>query len=588
MTHGSSGKRVLASRIGRRMVMLFAGCALLPLIVFTALAVTSATRQMRVDLQMSLHDAAKTAGMGLAARLGRIDGDLELIEQFQRLHPEPAASLPEALRTHVLERNSAVWSERDGIRRLLGGGADDLDGPVERDARAHLASGKPLLSVGHGGELSMLRQLADGSLLGARVRSAWFWDAEELRAPGADVAVFDGRWRPLFHSFPGHPDFAPLRVVVPQQARGESLSTWQPGGEPHLLCAWNAFLRPQYGVDLWIVQSRAEAEALAVSRDFLWWFVAAAAVTLGLVLAASLVQMRRTLLPIVTLCGATRRLAAGDLAVRVGFAAGDEFGELGAAFDDMAARLQENVAQRECTERELIASRDQALAAAHAKAAFVTNVSHELRTPMTEVLGAVEILAQLGDIDPAARVEFTQIAFHGAQRLARLVDEVLALDAAAPLQRTAVAIGATVAAAVATFGPERRGRVRCEVPSGLPHVEGDADRLRDTWVRLLDNALKFSQGEVVVRANVCDDALIVEFVDHGVGIAAADRARIFEPFAQVGRDQLTDKASGTGLGLTLAKSTVERHGGRIEMDSVVGSGSTFRVVLPVRVPVGVA
>ena len=206
---------------------------------------------------------------------------------------------------------------------------------------------------------------------------------------------------------------------------------------------------------------------------------------------------------------------------------------------------------------------------------------------MTEILGAVEILSQLGQQEDSARLEFSSIALRGAQRLARLVDDVLELDSAHALDMVPLQVGPTLVDAVAALAPASRERVRVDLAPDLPECTGDAARLAEVWSRLLDNAIKFSQPPSAIdgRARAVDGALVVEVVDRGQGIARADRERIFEPFCQVGRDQLVDKASGTGLGLTLAKSTIERHGGRIEVDSEPGRGSTFRVVLPVAAPV---
>jgi two-component system OmpR family sensor kinase len=318
--------------------------------------------------------------------------------------------------------------------------------------------------------------------------------------------------------------------------------------------------------------------------------VMTAACTLLAVLLVSLVQIRRTLGPIVVLREAAQRVATGDLAARVTIRSKDEFGELGVAFNDMTAQLQENVARRERTERELVRSRDAALAAAQAKAEFVTNVSHELRTPMTEILSAVEILADMQDGDRDVHDEFSAIALRGAQRLARLVDDVLELDATAACAQTPVAVAASLRAAIGKM-PELLGqRVRLTVGEGVPDVPGDAERLIDTWRRLLDNAGKFSADDTPITVDVRrrGDRVVVEITDRGVGISRADIDRIFAPFCQVGRDQMTDKADGTGLGLTLAKRTVERHGGSIEVDSELGKGATFRVLLPVNVATAVA
>jgi signal transduction histidine kinase len=579
---------ILTTRIGRRFLGLFAGCALLPLAVFAWLAVTRTTDQMRREIVGALHNGAKTAGMGIAARLSQIAGDLALARDVARQPGEGAADAPAvaALRQHVGMRCAAVWVVDGASTRLLcGDRAVDL-GPRKDSERARLAADKPVVrALGQPLQLVMYRALdasePDGALVAASIRGDRFWDAEELQAPGCEFGAFDSMWRPLFHTFPANPDTQPLALAA-VSAGSSGTVEWTPAGTPHLARYWRAFLLPQYDFDLYVVQSRSQDEALAVSDQFTWWFAATAIGTLLLVVFVSLVQLRRTLDPIATLRNATRRVASGDMDARVAIRAKDEFGDLGTAFNDMAAQLQENVRKREQTERELVASRDAALAAATAKAEFVSNVSHELRTPMTEILSAVEIVNGLGDADSPSREEFSRIALRGAQRLARLIDDVLELGTTDVWTMGPVDIAASVACAVRALPADERARVRLDAADGLPWVVGNDQRLDETWGRLLDNAVKFSARgapiDVRVRADGRD--VVVEVVDRGVGIAQADVQRLFEPFCQLGRDQLTDKARGTGLGLTLAKSAVDRHGGRIEVESELGVGSTFRVVLP--------
>jgi signal transduction histidine kinase len=134
------------------------------------------------------------------------------------------------------------------------------------------------------------------------------------------------------------------------------------------------------------------------------------------------------------------------------------------------------------------------------------------------------------------------------------------------------------------MAPEVRARVRADLPGELPPVRGDGSQLEETWFRLLDNAAKFSAAgsPIDVRVGERGGRVMVEFTDFGVGIAPEDCERVFEPFCQVGRDQMIDKADGTGLGLTLAKSTIEGHGGTIVVTSTLGRGTTFRVTLPVQ------
>ena len=579
---------VLTSRIGRRFIALFTGCALLPLIVFAWLAASRTSEQMQAEQRARLHNGAKTAGWGIAARLSQVSGDLALAhELLPRLRGRVDASTAAALQRHVGERCGAVWLiDGENTQLLVGTGPVPISG-FNRAEVEHLAQGKPLLRLGsEPPQLTMLvavdPKVPTGSLLAARVRNDWIWDPEELRSSGSECAVFDWRWRPLYHTFRDLPDVSPLLASAGQQ-RSSGTVEWQGDRTPLVARYWRAFLWPQYLCDMFIVQSERRLTGM---EDYTWWFVLTATCTLLLVVLASLMQMRRTLGPIVSLRDATRAVARGDLAARVSIRSRDEFGELGHAFNDMTSQLQENIRRREQTERELVASRDAALAAAHAKAEFVTNVSHEFRTPMTEILGAAEILSTGDGIDASTRQEFAGIALHGARRLARLVDDVLELGSANSWTMEPMRPATTLLDAVAMMPGPVGARIRVDVSSDLPELFGDAGRLTEVWCRLLDNAAKFSAADapIELRAREANGELVVEVCDRGVGISRLDLQRIFEPFCQVGRDQMTAKANGTGLGLTLAKSAVERHGGRIEVDSELGSGSTFRVFLPLHRP----
>lgn len=577
---------VLTTRIGRRLVLLFTGCALLPLLLFAWLVLHAVHQRTHADLEASLHEGAKTAGMGLAARLSQVAGDLTLAVEWTQRWTASGTGADRALERHVGDRCAAVWLlEGDRVQSLAGG----LPVPLstwDSDELEHFRMGRPVVRVVHAaGVLVMARALdttsPERAQVAATIRAEWLFDPEELRGAGCEVAVFDAEWRTLFSTTRTPPDPAPLRTGASMRSSSRAIA-WQVDGTTHLARSWHAFLRPQYRLDLLVVQSRPADEALAVGESFARTFVLTAACTLLLVLFASLRQMQRTIDPIVRLRDATHRVAGGDLEVRVGLQNRDEFGELGAAFDHMTEQLRDSRQQREQAERDLVASRDAALAAAQAKAEFVTNVSHEFRTPMTEILGAAEILAQREGVDDAARTEFAAIAHRGALRLAALVDDVLELGSTVTWPLEPVDVADTLHRAVGGLPLPQRARLELSIAGGLPIVLGCASRLVEVWGRLIDNATKFSppDREVALRAMTGGGKVMVEIEDHGPGIAEADRERIFEPFCQVGRDQMTDKANGTGLGLTLARSIVERHQGRIELDSELGRGSVFRVVLP--------
>lgn len=574
---------VLTTRIGRRFVALFAGSALVPLALFAWLVLARVGEQMNTELRANMQNGAKTAGMGLAARLSQVAGDVILAVEFAAKGVAQGSADLSALQEHVRERCEAVWLVQHGRTTTLAGTPLVQPEFTARELR-HLAGGNLLVrSVGEPARLLMLKALdaSPTSYAAVVIRNRWFWDPGELRTAGCDfLALVDTPWQVLFDTFTLRPALAPLIAAIGRNSASGTIE-WAAGDEPHIARYWRAFLRPQYGFDMVVVQSRSTREAFEVRQAFVHWFVLTALGALLVVVWLSLTSLRRTLDPIVDLHAATRRVAGGSLDARVRLHGNDEFAALGASFNEMAAQLQANAAVRAAYEQELLASRDAALAAVRAKAEFVTNVSHELRTPMTEILSAVEILSGLGPEELAAREEFSQIALRGGQRLARLVDDVLELGGA-PLDLAATALPPTFAAAAARLSEPQRQRLVIDALPELPPVRGNAERLTEVWTRLLDNACKFSDAPalVLLRARRDGDGVGVEIVDQGVGIAAADLERVFEPFCQVGRDQLTEKATGTGLGLTLAKNLVERHGGRLTLASTPGRGTTVRVWLP--------
>jgi signal transduction histidine kinase len=577
--------------LGRRFVLLFAGCALVPLIIYATLSVTRVSDHIRSATIKNLHAAAKNSGMSIAARLDQVANDLTLasdLAQAQSWRDEAPWSGREALEGQVSEHCAGIWLvEHDRVQSLSG----DLQLPdlVKTQAQlAHLATGKKLLQVhGNPAQLVMSFDIDAGddesTHVVALINGDWFWDPQELRGVNCEFACCDPHGRVLFHTCRNLPAAQILAAGVTDGESSGSID-WTIDDEPHLGRFWLAFLQPQYKLDLLVIQSRPQADAFAVDREFVRFFWLTAIGTMLCVVLVSLVQMRRTLDPIMTLRDATKRLGRGELDVRVCINSRDEFGDLGTAFNDMAQQLQENITQRERTEQELVASRDVALAAVKAKAEFVTNVSHEFRTPMAEILGATEILTQIEEDDDASvREEFSGIALHGAQRLARLLDDVLELGEVTTSMRSSVDVRASVTSAVAGMPSELRDRIVSDFDDDLPSVLSDVGRLTETWCRLLDNAGKFSEPEtpIEVRVRRAGARIVVDVMDHGAGIAAADLGKVFDPFSQVGRDQMINKAHGTGLGLTLARSTIESCGGAISVRSKVGHGSTFRVTLPI-------
>ncbi len=584
----------LGSRIGRRLLLSFVSCAIVPLGLLAVLALTSVSSRLQSEADETLRDAAKAAGMSIAERLALLESDLELLlHGFRARGAAVAAGLPPGVRARI-ERHfrSVAWvsceSPRGQSTVLVGEAFEDRLAP-DSDC-PHLEAGKTEIeSVG--GRVLMLRAVdptdpAQG-LLCAAVAPDQLWHSELVQRGGGDLFVVDRASGADLFAGNGR---ARVPQEVSRRARRDlsdrgAIEWVDEHGEEWVARPWQLYLVPRFGVDWMVVHARPTDALFGPLRDFRWLFVSATGLAFLLVVIVGLVQIRRTLSPIAQLRAATQRIARGDLEREVGIGGDDEFAQLGRSFDEMSRQLLANIRRREKTEAELVAARDAALAAAQTEADFLTNVSHEFRTPLTGILSSAEILQQFVDEDAEIRLEFTETVLQQARQLSRMVDDVIEVGQLrshdARLERDVVPVGDSLRDALDVLGPTRAERVRIELDDRSLAVLGDRRRLAITWFQLLDNALKFSEDDTPVDVRVCRDGAeaVLEFVDRGAGIAAEHRGEIFERFRQVGRDLMTDKAGGTGLGLSIVREVVEHLGGSIAVESEPGMGSTFRIRL---------
>jgi signal transduction histidine kinase len=226
------------------------------------------------------------------------------------------------------------------------------------------------------------------------------------------------------------------------------------------------------------------------------------------------------------------------------------------------------------------------------KSAFLATVSHELRTPLTALTGYGELLADeiLGPLTApqADVVERMRVVTH---QLTAMIEEILtfsALEAGREVVRPAPTDAAEVVLAVATVVEplaEQKGLAfAAVVPPTAPPLVTDADKLRQILVNLCGNAVKFTPAGAVSLAVEADGgALRCAVRDTGVGIAEGDLPRLFHPFTQLDQG-LTRRFGGTGLGLYISQRLARLLGGRIDVESAPGAGSTFTLTIPLRPP----
>lgn len=232
-------------------------------------------------------------------------------------------------------------------------------------------------------------------------------------------------------------------------------------------------------------------------------------------------------------------------------------------------------------------ARDAAVNANLSKTRFFANMSHELRTPLNAVIGFSQLLET--DIFAGRRVEYAGLIRRSGEHLLELVNDLLDMSkiesGRLELDETDVDLRGLIAECCRLVEPRLRTmrlRLVQNTAGDLPSVTGDPRALRQIVLNLLTNAIKFSRadGTIEIFASVVSAGEMAFSVrDNGIGIALADQARIFEPYAR-SRQEIARKQEGTGLGLPIVKGLVEAHGGRISLESAPDRGTCVTIWLP--------
>jgi signal transduction histidine kinase len=250
-----------------------------------------------------------------------------------------------------------------------------------------------------------------------------------------------------------------------------------------------------------------------------------------------------------------------------------------------------DITERKRNEAALLRAKEEAEIASRSKSEFLANMSHELRTPLNAIIGFADILrgeifGTLGDpryVDYAADIRDSGI------HLLKLINDVLDVSKVefgkVELTEEAVDVVTVIEASMRLMRDRAQTAgvaLSPALPPDLPLVRCDEMRLKQILLNLLSNAVKFtpSGGRVTVRAFLDAAGLSITVEDTGIGIAASDLAKALRPFGQID-SRLNRKYQGTGLGLPLAKSMIEMHGGRLELDSAPGVGTRATAWLPI-------
>ena len=406
------------------------------------------------------------------------------------------------------------------------------------------------------------------------------------RPPPDDPGGFPERLSPLYAGYvangtvvtyqePNFPNETTSLPVIDATQATEAAASHEPFTVPSADGAGSWRVRAGYDDRLGtvVVSALPLDDTEAAVRRLVAMELGATAIALGVLALVAWWVIRLGIRPVDDMTEAAEAIAAGDLSHRVPESdPRTEAGKLGLALNQMLGRIEETFDERARTDERL--------------RQFVADASHELRTPVTTIRGYAELyrvggLDQRDELDEAMRRTEQE-----AIRMGALVEDMLQLarlDQGRPLETGPVDLGAIARDAAADARAVRPDRPVTAVDPGDPVVVlGDSDRLRQVVANLVGNALVHTPDDAAIEIRVEPrgrDATL-EVVDHGPGMAPEVAERAFERFFRADPSRSRHQG-GSGLGLAIVQAVVAAHGGRIELASRVGTGTTVRIILPV-------
>ncbi|GAA1943581.1 MtrAB system histidine kinase MtrB [Agromyces allii] len=406
-----------------------------------------------------------------------------------------------------------------------------------------------------------------------------------------DVAIFRAPDQPASNNAPPDrlsPDLAgvispALRAQVQEHSENQywqsvALGSSSGGSDPGIVVGSGLQVPAGAGrYELYIGYNLAEAQRTLAFMQVTGTVGAIALI--ALLSAITLVVVRGVIEPIRTTASTSRRLAAGDLGVRIPERGEDELASLAASFNGMADSLQARI--RELAELSVMQQR------------FVSDVSHELRTPLTTIRLAGDVLyGQREDFaGPTART--VELLHTQTERFERLLGDLLEIsryDAGSVKLATEptnlVHLAGDVIEEMHGLARERGSELRLEAPGGHLDAEVDPRRVRRIVTNLLGNAIEHGEGRpIVIAVDSNASAIALSVRDYGLGMTTEAAERVFDRFWRADPSRVRT-IGGTGLGLAISLEDAVAHGGHLDVWSHPGKGSVFRLTLPRSVGAG--
>ena len=593
--------RVRTARLNRRLLAWFLLFSLVPLLVTNAVGYYRSKAIIEQLVERDLYGIAEVEAQYIEDRIDRYlalvqvmgAGNDFLLAGARRALGEPAGQMgivaSRAAAEHLLEEKRKELVAFDALYVFASGGrvlaeaGDRTEIVTTLPPNPGIASLTSVVRAGPTGSQPLFRfvvplvgpERRPVAFLGGTVSMAGFRDVLQMPpnvAGRIESSIVDQRGRPLFFSHEhADVDYAkPLETALMWSASG-SLTHYKGLDGVAVIGTVAVIPAPQWR----LIAEVPESEALGQLRQLRGLSIVLEVLLVAIVVMAAWTVARDIVAPLRRLVDATRRVARGDLRVRVAASEEDELGELGQSFNEMTSALADTTARVSALHQREIGRASQLATVGE----LATGVAHEIKNPVVGVSHGLDMVRRHVGDDPT----LTPIMDEMARQLARVqgaLQELLTFARPSTPTMAPVHGNRLVERAIRLVQPaaERSGvHIVVESDSELPRFSADEEMLHQALVNLLINAVQAtsSGGRITVTTRVGGGHIEIEVADTGRGIAASALKLVFKPF-------FTTRHTGTGLGLPITREIAQRHGGEVTLESEEGVGTAVTLRIPIK------
>jgi len=577
----SVDRAFLRSKVAQRIFFLFVLCAMVPLVILAGITFTSVNTQLSEQATKRLRQNCKTVGLEIYNNLSSLDMELQTA----------AAKMKSALLNSsqsFLNTRERILSERfkSGAAVLEDGRKIDLLNEIRQipaltpEERHHLSLGKAVVIARQSSDVSsavfLVRSLdsddTERGILVAEVETGFLWgsEVEGLSPSESQIFVLQPKKDLLFSSVPESVLNKELIDSINEFPATGSFE-YHYNGETFIAGYWSLFLKYHFLKPHWtIIMSQSRTAVLEPVADFKRLFYLTLLLTFFVVCLFSIIQIRRSLVPIGTLRKGTEKIANGEFGIEVEIRSGDEFESLGRDFNEMSKKLKEGRAM-------LVQS-----AKMGAVGQMASGVVHEIGQPLTSISGLIDILGL--DKPTDAGKKRLDLMKKEMERLMNIISRFKNFARVSTQTMKPLSVNEVVEATYALLEHQLQMKgVYCNIEKqeALPSILGDRNSLQQVLINLIINSMDALEGKkdekptVTVRTYSENGKVCVGVKDNGSGIPKDIQEKIFDPF-------FTTKGpeKGTGLGLAIIASILHQHRAGISIESDVGKGTAFVISFP--------